>query len=35
VTLASLPPQDQTLYKDSGSSVGLGFAGTAHLGIHF
>ncbi|MDP9000144.1 MAG: hypothetical protein M3O46_08540 [Myxococcota bacterium] len=30
-----LPPQYQTLYNESGSSVGFGITGTAHLGIHF
>jgi hypothetical protein len=35
IQASSLPPQEQALYQKSGSSVGLGFAGTAHLGIHF
>jgi hypothetical protein len=30
-----LPPQEQTLYQESGSSIGFGFTGTAHLGLHF
>jgi hypothetical protein len=30
-----LPPQEQTLYQNSGSSVGLGGVATAHLGLHF
>ena len=35
------PPQDQAaiqsnpLYQNSGSSVGFGLLGTAHLGLHF
>jgi hypothetical protein len=33
--LALLTPQQQTAYEQSGSSVGFGFAGTAHLGVHF
>lgn len=33
--LAQLTPQQQTAYQQSGSSVGFGFAGTAHLGVHF
>jgi hypothetical protein len=28
-------PQQKTLYNNSGSSVGFGFTGAAHLGIHF
>jgi hypothetical protein len=32
---AQVPPQYQTLYNNSGSSVGLGVTGAAHLGIHF
>ncbi len=32
---ALLTPQQQTAYQQSGSSVGFGFAGTAHLGVHF
>jgi hypothetical protein len=35
VSVSVLPPQEQTLYANSGSSVGLGAVGTAHLGIHF
>ena len=35
VTTAVLTPQQQTLYQNSGSSVGLGAVATAHLGIHF
>ncbi len=31
----TVAPQYQALYADSGSSVGLGFVGVAHLGIHF
>ena len=31
----TIPPQYQGLYADSGSSVGAGFVGMAHLGIHF
>jgi hypothetical protein len=30
-----LPPQQQTLYNNSGSSVGFGFTAAAHVGIHF
>ena len=30
-----LPAQQQELYKLSGSSIGFGGVGTAHLGIHF
>ena len=30
-----LPPQVQQLYNNSGSSVGFGLAGSAHLGVHF
>jgi hypothetical protein len=33
--LAMLPPAEQTLYQQSGSSAGFGGAVTAHLGIHF
>ena len=33
--LAMLPPQEQQLYAQSGSSVGFGGTATAHLGIHF
>jgi hypothetical protein len=33
--VSMLPPQQQTLYQNSGSSVGLGALGTAHLGLHF
>jgi hypothetical protein len=35
VTVALLPPNDQTLYQNSGSSLGLAVSPTAHLGIHF
>lgn len=35
VSASMLPPQEQTLYENSGSSVGLGVVGTAHLGLHF
>jgi hypothetical protein len=35
VTVASLPPNVRTLYESSGSSVGFGVTGSAHLGIHF
>ncbi len=37
---ASLPPAEQAqitsspLYKESGTSIGFGFTGTAHLGLH-
>jgi hypothetical protein len=31
----TVPPQWESLYADSGSSVGAGFVGVAHLGIHF
>jgi hypothetical protein len=31
----TLTPQQQALYNQSGSSVGLGVVGGAHLGIHF
>jgi hypothetical protein len=31
----TVAPQYQPLYADSGSSVGAGFVGMAHLGIHF
>jgi hypothetical protein len=33
--ISALPPTDQTLYKNSGSSVGFGFTAAAHLGLHF
>ena len=33
--VAMLPAQQQQLYNLSGSSVGLGVMGNAHLGIHF
>jgi hypothetical protein len=33
--LQMLPPQEQQLYAQSGSSVGFGGVGTVHLGIHF
>ncbi len=35
ITESSLPPQYQQLYDNSGSSVGIGVTGAAHLGIHF
>jgi hypothetical protein len=35
VSPSVLPPQQQALYQNSGSSVGLGAVATAHLGIHF
>jgi hypothetical protein len=35
VQLQTLPAQYQTLYNESGSSVGFGVTGAAHLGIHF
>jgi hypothetical protein len=35
VTEAMLPAQYRPLYDNSGSSVGFGVTGTAHLGIHF
>jgi hypothetical protein len=35
VTVQMLPPQDQALYKESGSSVGFGFTGVAHVGLHY
>ena len=35
VSASMLPPQEQTLYENSGSSVGLGVVATAHLGVHF
>jgi hypothetical protein len=35
VQLQALPAQYQTLYNESGSSVGFGVTGAAHLGIHF
>jgi hypothetical protein len=33
--VAMLPAQQQQLYQLSGSSVGFGVVGTAHLGLHF
>jgi hypothetical protein len=33
--VAALPPQQQQLYNQSGSSAGFQFTPTAHLGIHF
>ena len=33
--VAMLPSQQQQLYQLSGSSVGFGVVGTAHLGLHF
>jgi hypothetical protein len=33
--VAMLPKQEQEIYNLSGSSIGFGAAGTAHLGIHF
>jgi hypothetical protein len=33
--VALLPAQDQQLYNESGSSAGVAFVPTAHLGIHF
>jgi hypothetical protein len=33
--VAMLPTQQQQLYQLSGSSVGFGAVGTAHLGLHF
>ncbi len=35
VTVDILPPNVRALYQSSGSSVGFGVTGTAHLGIHF
>jgi hypothetical protein len=35
ITVDSLPPTQKALYQNSGSSVGLGVTGSAHLGIHF
>lgn len=35
VTVANLPPDQQQLYGNSGSSVGFSVTPTAHLGIHF
>jgi hypothetical protein len=35
LTEASIPPQYQQLYDNSGSSAGFGVTGTAHVGIHF
>jgi hypothetical protein len=34
-TLKAADPQAYTLYSNSGSSVGFGLTGAAHLGIHF
>jgi hypothetical protein len=31
----TVAPQWESLYADSGSSIGAGFVGVAHLGIHF
>jgi hypothetical protein len=31
----TVAPQYESLYADSGSSIGAGFVGVAHLGIHF
>ena len=31
----TVAPQYQSLYADSGSSIGAGFVGVGHLGIHF
>jgi hypothetical protein len=31
----TIAPQYQGLYADSGSSIGAGFVGMAHLGVHF
>jgi hypothetical protein len=33
--VAMLPQQEQEIYNLSGSSIGFGAVGTAHLGIHF
>jgi hypothetical protein len=33
--ISKLPPEQQTLYKNSGSSAGFGSTLAAHLGIHF
>jgi hypothetical protein len=35
VSQSMIPAQYAPLYQNSGSSVGLGAVGTAHLGIHF
>ena len=35
VTVNTLPPNVRQLYESSGSSVGFGVTGSAHLGIHF
>ncbi len=35
MVVAMLPPAEQQLYNESGSSVGFGGTGTVHLGIHF
>jgi hypothetical protein len=35
VDVSTLPPAAQTLYNQSGSSVGFGTDLTAHLGVHF
>jgi hypothetical protein len=35
VSLSSLTPDQQTLYKESGSSVGFGLSALVRLGIHF
>jgi hypothetical protein len=35
LTEMNLPPQYRQLYDNSGSSVGFGVTGSAHLGIHF
>jgi hypothetical protein len=35
VDVSKLPPRDQQLYQNSGSSVGIAVTPTAHLGIHF
>jgi hypothetical protein len=34
-TLKAADPQAYTIYSNSGSSVGFGFTGAAHLGVHF
>ena len=33
--IALLPPQEQQLYNNSGSSAGIAFVPTVHLGVHF
>jgi hypothetical protein len=33
--LAQLSPAQQSAYQQSGSSIGFGFAGTVHAGVHF